>query len=239
MGGSVKEYNAEGTIIAMSTYCVIDLEMCQVPRGSRTRKYSWANEIIEIGAVLLDEDYKQKDMFCTFVKPEFGYIDYFIEKLTAITAEKVGKAPSIKEALEDFLLWLPDDAIMVAWSDTDKSQLRHEAKAKGLESERLAQFMEEAIDCQKLFSERLQTKRAYALEEALAAADIELEGRAHDGLDDAYNTAKLFTKLRTEPELKLNPIYENARRGDVAKLTFTMADLFKGMSFDPAPDDEG
>ena len=38
-------------------YLVIDLEMCKVPKHYRTPKYKYANEIIQVGAVLLNEDY--------------------------------------------------------------------------------------------------------------------------------------------------------------------------------------
>ncbi len=37
----------------MSKYVMIDLEICNVPRG--TKGYGYKNEIIEIGAVLMDE----------------------------------------------------------------------------------------------------------------------------------------------------------------------------------------
>ena len=35
-------------------YLVIDLEMCKVPRDYRSKRYKYANETIQIGAVLLD-----------------------------------------------------------------------------------------------------------------------------------------------------------------------------------------
>ena len=34
---------------------MIDLEMCNVPRDYRSRSYKYANETIQIGAVLLDD----------------------------------------------------------------------------------------------------------------------------------------------------------------------------------------
>lgn len=40
-------------------YLVFDLEMCKVPRYYRERTYKYANETIQIGAVLLDEDFKR------------------------------------------------------------------------------------------------------------------------------------------------------------------------------------
>ena len=40
-------------------YLVIDLEMCKVPRDYRSKRYKYANETIQIGAVLLDEEFKR------------------------------------------------------------------------------------------------------------------------------------------------------------------------------------
>ena len=44
---------------------VIDLEMCRVPRDFRCKNYRYANEIIQIGAVLLD------DVRCTPLSRQF------------------------------------------------------------------------------------------------------------------------------------------------------------------------
>mgnify|MGYP007005551755 CR=1 FL=1 len=38
---------------------IIDLEMCNVPKDYRRRSYKYANETIQIGAVLLDENFKR------------------------------------------------------------------------------------------------------------------------------------------------------------------------------------
>ena len=65
-------------------YVIIDLEMCKVPRSKRDKKFSCRNEIIEIGAALIDENLTITDTFQTFVSPEFGVLDNFIKNLTGI-----------------------------------------------------------------------------------------------------------------------------------------------------------
>ena len=116
-------------------YAVIDLEMCMVPKGFRKYGYKYRQETIQIGAVLLDENYEVIDEFNTYVKPEYGWIDDFIEKLTGISQHNVADAPSFEEALEAFLDWLPaDDVRCVSWSDSDPKQIIHESFAKGMTS---------------------------------------------------------------------------------------------------------
>lgn len=68
-------------------YLVIDLEMCNVPRDYRSRSYKYANETIQIGAVLLDEEFKRIGTLSQYVHPEHGVIDPFIQNLTGMGCE--------------------------------------------------------------------------------------------------------------------------------------------------------
>ena len=77
-------------------YLVIDLEMCNVPRDYRSRSYKYANETIQIGAVLLDEEFKRIGTLSQYVHPEHGVIDPFIQNLTGIRNSQVKKAPRIE-----------------------------------------------------------------------------------------------------------------------------------------------
>ena len=52
-------------------YIVLDLEMNGVPKDNKEAFESSHMEIIEIGAVALDEDYREIDSFLTYVKPPF------------------------------------------------------------------------------------------------------------------------------------------------------------------------
>lgn len=60
------------------------LEMCKVPGDYRSKSYKYANETIQIGAVLLDDTFKRIGTLCQYVHPEHGVIDHFIENLTGI-----------------------------------------------------------------------------------------------------------------------------------------------------------
>ena len=96
----------------MGKYVVYDLEMCRVPRGEKRELFGARQELIQIGAVLLDDAYDQVDTFMTFATPRFGELDEFIQNLTGITPADLADAPSTEEALESFLAWIPDDAVL-------------------------------------------------------------------------------------------------------------------------------
>ena len=63
--------------------------MCRVPRGEKRELFGSRQEVIQIGAVLLDENYDGVDTFMSFVKPRFGELDEFIQKLTGIMPEDI------------------------------------------------------------------------------------------------------------------------------------------------------
>lgn len=195
----------------MSKYVIVDLEMCNVPKGIKRDTYNWRNELIQIGAVVVDESLNITDEFMTLVSPEFGAIDNFIEKLTGISRKAVQGAPKVKEALELFVNWLPSDAVLVAWSENDENQIRKELEAKNILVEGLDDYLDTWVDCQKTFGEKMNAQKKYKLSEALIIADIDYDEGEHDALVDAKNTAQLFVKMEREPVLVLNPYYSNQK----------------------------
>ena len=195
----------------MSKYVIVDLEMCNVPKGIEREAYNWRNELIQIGAVVVDESLNITDEFMTLVSPEFGVIDNFIEKLTGISRKAVQGAPKVKEALELFVNWLPSDAVLVSWSENDESQIRKEIEAKNIFIEGLDDYLDTWVDCQKTFGEKMNAQKNYKLSEALIIADIDYDEGEHDALVDAKNTAQLFVKMEREPVLVLNPYYSNQK----------------------------
>ncbi len=50
----------------MSKFVIVDLEMCTVPPKEKERTQRLKNEIIQIGAVLLDDFFEIADSFVTF-----------------------------------------------------------------------------------------------------------------------------------------------------------------------------
>lgn len=211
-------------------YLVIDLEMCRVPRDYRSKGYKYANETIQIGAVLLDEEFKRIGTLSQFVHPEHGVIDYFIENLTGIKNGQVKNAPRLQEALVHMLNWIGDREYKVyAWSGSDRAQILQEIKAKNIVDEKIASFMEESrwVDYQDIFMKRYEMTGKMSLEEALGRADIAPKGRFHDGLNDAVNTGLLIEKLESNPDYQLVS-YEMPEKPS-EHLSSSLGELIAGM----------
>jgi len=216
-------------------YAVLDLEMCKVPKGYRNEKYKWGHETIQIGAVLLNENYEVVSKFSTYIHPEFGQIDTFIKNLTGIKKENIKDAPLLAEGIRMFMDWLPEgDVRCVSWSMSDERQIRHEIESKNIVNERLNELLDQWIDCQKIFDEKLKAEKNFSLEEALIASDVCAEGRAHDGLVDAHNTALLFAKLQTNPDFELNELYKSAHEKETEHLGVTIGELFANINLFPS-----
>ena len=217
----------------MSKYVVVDLEMCKVaPEKRKASGYGRGSETIQIGAVLLNEKYEIVDEFNIYVRPEYGFMDTFIMNLTGINSKELRDAPSMKEALIKFIDWVPDDAQVVSWSYTDRGQIKYEAAKKGIVHDRLDTILETWIDSQEMFMEKIAVERKYKLSEALIVSDIDQQGKEHNGLTDAYNTAKLFSKMMVEPQMKLNPYFVDSRREKEERFSFSMADAFRDIHFE-------
>jgi inhibitor of KinA sporulation pathway (predicted exonuclease) len=188
-------------------YIVLDLEMCDVPSGEKREVFNSPKELIQIGAVMLDSEYNVIDHFDMLVKPEYGTVTPNIQKLTGISQNDVQNATDTEKALAELEKWIPENSILVTWSGNDARQLDDELYFKDICLNKLYDFLDDYIDCQEIFSEKMDTDRVYQLSEALAIANIDYDENIHNAHADAYNTALLFKKLQTEDTLTLSPYY--------------------------------
>lgn len=186
-------------------YVVLDLEMCKVMKYQAS-SFPIKNEIIQIGAVKLNEDYEIIDEYSSYVKPQHGKINNFIKNLTGITEYHVKKAADLKNVIDTFLQWIgSEETTFIAWSNTDYNQLSREMEYNSIICDGKEALLnpEKWIDYQKVFGDRYNFPNPKKLSEALDLADITFEGVMHDGLNDAYNTARLFATLEKDPEYQL------------------------------------
>lgn len=214
----------------MSTNIVIDVEMCGVQ--IRTQNYNRRHEIVQIGAVMMNDEFQFVDRFSTFVKPDYGKIDYFISSLTGIADRDVRQAPKLSEALRSMMSWFGDgDVRFYAWSNTDYNQIRGEILSKNLDEDAFSLFLDKEnwVDYQKTVSDRFDIGRSLALSDALDMAELEVDGRLHDGLGDAVNTARIIRKLEKNPDYRgtMEKIRENEKKSE--PLTTSLGSLLKGI----------
>lgn len=177
----------------------LDFEMNQAPRrGNEEVPTPLLHEIVEIGAVKLDENYVQVGKYSAYVKPQRFPISAVCTKVTGITDKDVESAKPLPEALEEFLAWIGEVPTRTyAWSDSDKKQLFRECAAKGLWPEKPPRPFRRWIDFQRIYTRLLglSKRNRISLKNAIGGIEVNFAGSQHSAADDAENSAVLLTLL--------------------------------------------
>lgn len=181
-------------------HIVIDLEMNPVSKTFKDIRRRTTDEVIEIGAVKLDENYRQVDEFQCYVRPEYGEITKHITKLTGITQETVADKPLFADAFQNFMDWIGTwDMTLYSWSNSDIKQLKVECAFK-IPGYDIAKLEQRWRDLQKAFDDRIGLHSSLALKHAIGAMNRDFEGTQHTALADAANTAAILTLLQDDEE---------------------------------------
>ncbi|MBR2519354.1 MAG: exonuclease domain-containing protein [Selenomonadaceae bacterium] len=181
-------------------HIVIDLEMNPVSKTFKDIRRRTTDEVIEIGAVKLDENYQQVDEFQCYVRPEYGEITKHITKLTGITQATVADKPLFAEAFQNFMDWIGTwDMTLYSWSNSDIKQLKVECAFK-IPGYDIAKLEKRWRDLQKAFDDRIGLHSSLALKHAIGAMNRDFEGTQHTALADAANTAAILTLLQDDEE---------------------------------------
>jgi len=174
-------------------YVIFDLEAtCWEEKNDRPK------EIIEIGAVKLNENLEVIDRFSEFAKPTINpELTEFCKNLTTIKQEDVNNAKTFNIAIKDFENWIfssSEDVKMISWGYYDKKQILEEATLKNYSGGILKLLEERHISLKHEFA-RMRKERTCGMARALEKLNIPLEGMHHRGIDDAKNIAKIFTAV--------------------------------------------
>ena len=192
-------------------YIVVDLEWNQA-MSSKSSVFNklpikLRGEIIEIGAVKLDENLQPAEEFTIDVKPVyFKRMHYKVKKLTGFDKERLAKGYSFRDAFEKFREWCGDDVTFLTWGCDDRGIMEQNIIIHDLDWDWIANW----INLQLIYN--MQTdgdKNQKSLATAMEHFNIEQTRVAHDALGDAYNTALVCTKLDIAKGLAQ---YEDASR---------------------------
>ena len=203
----------------------VDLEMHPIPRSFEQERQICTQEIIEIGAVMLDDDNEEVSSFCEFVRPAYVTKIYAkFRKLTGITTEDIEGAAGLPEVLPRFIEWCGDDYEIYSWSDSDIWQILNETRLRGLtEMPGLSYMFNHWRDFQQEFCELLHLEKVMNLGRAVTLAGLDFSGREHDGLADARTTSRLYVESRDSKSFdRLRKLVIDA----FSEHTFTMGDMF-------------
>jgi inhibitor of KinA sporulation pathway (predicted exonuclease) len=158
------------------------------------------NEIIEIGAVKLNDKLDIIDEFSIFVRPTTNpVLSEFCTRLTSITQKNVDEAETFDKVLPDFENWIiesSNEVIIYSWGFYDKKQLLKECNTKQYFGS-ILNLLDNHVSLKHKFAEIRQIKPC-GMEYALRLLKLPLEGTHHRGIDDAKNITKIFKVVFNE-----------------------------------------
>ena len=184
-------------------YIVLDLEWNQSNTGLEEEVSKLPFEIIEMGAIKLDENRVMISEFSELVKPQvYHEMHHITSKLIHMQMQELERGRPFPEVMGEFLEWCGDDYIFCTWGILDLTELQRNMKFYDMTplSDKPIAF----LDVQKLFSiayeEHEDRKQRKNLEYAIDYLQMEKDIPFHRAFSDAYYTAKIFGHLIAEHE---------------------------------------
>lgn len=179
-------------------YIVLDLEWNQ-PLSYNSPAYKSVGgkllfEMIQIGAVKVDEHLNIVDSFSQLIRPKhYVKLHPRIMRITHISQDELAEAPEFCEAVAAFAAWCGEDYILLTWGCDDISVLNQNMTFFQCETP-----LAKIYDIQRLFGEVIgNNKERKGLKAAMEHLGIQPDDTLpfHNAVNDAYYTALVFSKL--------------------------------------------
>ncbi|REE81225.1 inhibitor of KinA sporulation pathway (predicted exonuclease) [Paenibacillus taihuensis] len=199
-------------------YIILDIEF-----NGRKFASELPMEVIEIGAVRLNESLTPVDEFTALIKPVyFAKLNEFIKKKTGIPQEGIDAADSFPKVISEFLSWLGpyEDFLIVTWGGEDMKRIVFDTRMHKMDD---AYWMgAKYYDLLKGYIHFKGVTNDVSVEAALT--DLGLGGEdnnAHRALEDARMTGDIFRAVFQELDFgriqQFKDVYSNAKERKLVK----------------------
>ncbi|MBI5960275.1 MAG: exonuclease domain-containing protein [Chloroflexi bacterium] len=150
-------------------------------------------EIIEIGVCTLEISTGRRIVrHSILVKPEKSEVSPFCTELTTLTQSQVAQGVSFEQACRILRRkFRAGDRVWASYGDYDRRQFDKQCR----EREILYPFGPSHINIKNLVALLHGLQREVGLLDAMRLMQLPLEGTHHRGVDDAWNTGMLLSKL--------------------------------------------
>lgn len=188
-----------GTIV---DYIIFDLEWNQAADVRTRRANSLLFEIIEIGAVKLNERREQIDDFHELIRPQvFHTMNQVTGELIHLKMEQLENCRSFPDVAADFVRWCGSDYIFCTWGSLDLTELQ-----KNMDYYNMTPMSEKTVkyyDVQKLFSIAFEDRKSRrTLQYAVDFLDIRKDEAFHRAYTDAHYTAEIVRRIESDRVFK-------------------------------------
>lgn len=179
-------------------YIVLDLEWNQAADLKTKLESELLFEIIEIGAVKLNNERIQMDTFHELIKPQvFHTMNEVTGELVQISMNELENCRTFTAVVDDFLKWCGEDYIFCTWGNLDLLELQRNMDYYNMNP--ISKSVMKYFDAQKLFSIAFEDKKSRrSLEYAVDFLNIQKDISFHRADADAYYTAKVLSMINDE-----------------------------------------
>lgn len=176
-------------------YIILDLEWNQSSTGEEEEAKILPFEIIEIGAIKLNNERNMTSEFSELVKPQvYHQMHRITRRLIHLQMDQLEKGRPFAEVIEHFLEWCGENYIFCTWGPLDLTELQRNLRFYDLKP--LGDGPIKFLDVQKLFSIAYEDKKSRrTLEYAIDYLEIEKDIPFHRAFSDAYYTAKILAGM--------------------------------------------
>jgi inhibitor of KinA sporulation pathway (predicted exonuclease) len=150
-------------------------------------------EIIEIGAVRLDERFRFVNRFSVYVRPQlYPILSGYVAAVTKRLQQSLRFGLTFPDAIRSFRDFCGDDFIFCTWSDSDISTLKMNLDYFGL----AAMMPDRSLDVQYLFDALIeQSGMQRSIEYAIDFMRIQKNQPFHQAVSDAHYTGRLLAEI--------------------------------------------
>lgn len=176
-------------------YIVFDLEWNQGSAGGDEEVKGIPFEIIDIGAVRLNEDRLKTGEFNQLVRPAIYHrMHHVTSKIIHLHMNDLIKGHRFEQVAKEFLSWCGEDYLFCTWGSADLVELQRNMRYYNLPN--ISEGPIRFLDVQKLFSIAYEDRKSRrSLEYAIDFLQIDKDIPFHRAFSDAYYTAKIFQSI--------------------------------------------
>lgn len=176
-------------------YIVFDLEWNIAGRANKVDPASAAAmpfEIIEIGAVKLDAEFRQIGRYSTYIRPKlYPVLSGHIAAVTKRLQQSLKYGLPFPDAAREFFKWCGEDYMFCTWTESDTPTLKMNLRFYGLDDQ-----LARCLDVQYVFDEQIEKADIQrSIEYALDYLRLHKSQPFHQAVSDAFYTGEILREI--------------------------------------------
>lgn len=203
-------------------YIVFDLEFNQTSPINPKLPF----EIIQIGAIKLDENFNIISTLDSLVRPiVYLEINPYVENMTGIQSTSLENSMGFKEVAKKLLELFDEDSILCIWGLSDMKEIHRNFIFHNLNT---ALIPNRYINIQRHASKYFKYSKGISvgLNAAVELLNLPMEDRFHDAFNDAKYTCEILKKLYSKDISIDKYIFNASKRSPSEKSTVDLDKLF-------------